>query len=79
MTSVRQFATTPQRNNARSHVRTFARSSPVLERCARIVAKTSGYEYKGNSIITSAKFNARTALFVAIAKAVLNEAEATPK
>jgi len=60
-----------------STVRPFARSSPVLERCAQVVAKTSGYQYTGTSIITAAKYNSRAALFVAIAKAVLIEAEAT--
>lgn len=63
-------------------VRPFARSSvrsnaPLLERCARAVAKASGFDYSGASIIAAARTNPRAAQFVAVAKAVLNEAGAT--
>ncbi|MBX9862424.1 MAG: hypothetical protein K2Y42_06685 [Hyphomicrobium sp.] len=59
--------------NTSSPVRSFARSSPVLDRCARAAAKASGYEFTGNSIIASANANPRAAQFVAIAKAVIAE------
>jgi hypothetical protein len=71
-----QSAHNPVRPSNRSGVRAFARS-PVLERCARAAAKASGYIYTGTSITAAAKNNPRAAQFVAVAKAVLAEAEAS--
>lgn len=60
---------------ARSSVRAFVPQAPVLERCARAVAKASGYAFTGNSILESANHNPRAARFVTIARAVLQEAQ----
>lgn len=75
MNSVRPNARTQQRNNARSSVRPFVPKPAVLERCARAVAEASGYRFTGKSITTSAETNPRSSHFVAIATAVLNEAQ----
>lgn len=75
MTSVRPFATTRQRNNARSPVRPFKPRTALLERGARAAAQASGYEFTGTSILTSAETNPRAAQFVAVAKAVIAACE----